>query len=460
MKTDAQKFLVGLLMFVLAACGGGGGTNVAGIDRGGVRGGVAVGIVTGFGSVFVNGLRYTTDTAVITVDGVVVTEGELALGQVATVNAELSVPDAAANTVVVDSNAIGPVTELDVVAGTLTVLGQSVTVTNTTYFSGNPGAAGLDGLTDGDIVRVSGLVDAADRISATRIDLLAGVTRFELQGIARDVDVGQQQFRIGGLIVDYASASVVDGFPGGQPETGDLVRVEGTAFGPASELIADELVLRTRDLSGNEDDEAEIQGFITAFAGPTDFEVGGIPVTTDGNTDFEGGNSADLGLNVRVEVEGRIDANGVVLAEEIEFEEEDNDLQIEADVDAVDAAAGTLIVLGITVHADGLTDLDDIDPGDCAKVRGFESPQTPGQMIATRLEDEDSCSTQLLRGVVETAADPALTILGVTVLTDGSTNFDGGSAAAFFAAAPGRLVEAKGNVVGPDLLATELEFKD
>lgn len=458
MKTDAKQLLIGLLTCLLVACGGG-GTQVAGIDRGGVRGGIAVGVVTGFGSVFVNGVRYTTDAALITVDGVVVTEGELALGQVVAVDAELSAPDAAANTVTVDSNVIGPVAELDAVAGTLTVLGQSVTVLNTTYFSDNPGAAGLDGLIDGDIVRVSGLVDADDQVSATRIDLLAGVTRFEVQGIARDVDTGLQQLMIGGLLVDYSFASMIDGFPGGQPETGDLVRIEGTAFGPAGELIADAIVLRTGDLSGNEDDAAEIEGFITAFSGVTDFEVGGIPVTTDGNTDFEHGNAADLGLNVRVEVEGRVGANGIVLAEEVEFKD-DSELRIEANVDAVDVAAGTLVVLGITVHADGLTDLDAINPGDCAKVRGFESVQTPGEVIATRLEREDSCGTTKLRGIVQGVADPELTILGVTVLTDGSTDFEGGSAAVFFAAATGRLVEAKGDVVGPDLLAEQLEFKD
>lgn len=458
MKTEARQFFTGLLTVVLVACGAG-GTQVAGIDRGGVRGGVAVGVVTGFGSVFVNGVRYTTDAALITVDGVVVTEGELALGQVVAVDAELSTPDAAANTVTVSSNAIGPVADLDAIAGSLTVLGQSVTVSNTTYFSDNPGEAGLDGLTDGDIVRVSGLVDADDQVSATRIDLLAGMTRYEVQGVARDVDTGLQQLMIGGLLVDYSSASIIDGFPGGQPESGDLVRVEGEQFGPSGELVADELVLQTRDLSANEDDQAEIEGFITAFAGPTDFEVGGIPVTTDGNTDFEDGNAADLGLNVRVEVEGRVGANGIVLADEIEFEE-DGELRIEADVDAVDVAAGTLVVLGITVHADGLTDLNDISPGDCAKVRGFESVQTPGEVIANRLEREDSCGATLLRGIVQAVADPELTILGVTVLTDGATVFEGGSAAAFFAAAPGRLVEAKGDVAGLDLLAEQLEFKD
>ena len=163
---------------------------------------------------------------------------------------------------------------------------------------------------------------------------------------------------------------------------------------------------------------------------------------------------------MRVEVEGRVGANGVVLAEEIEIEDEDSQLQIEATVDAVDIPGGTLTVLGVTVQAAGLTDLSRFAPGDCAKVRGFESTQVPGEVVATRLEREDDCGTSLLLGFVEAAADPTLTIIGVTVLTDGSTDFDGGSSADFFAAAPGRLVEAKGDQIGPDLLAQQLEFKD
>jgi hypothetical protein len=456
MKADAkQLFLV--LLAALTACGG--GTQVAGIDRGGVRGGVSVGVVTGFGSVFVNGSRYSTDMALITVDGVATNESGLALGQVVVLEAEISTTQAAATAITADSNVIGPVANLDPVAGSFTALGQTVKVTDGTYFGTVPGDAGLAGLADDDVVRVSGFITSADAISATRVERFTPAGPFEVMGFARDVDTNQQSLRIGGLIVDYSTAGVVQGFPDGQPRDGDVVRVQGGQPGLDDEFIAASLVLRTQALTGNENDEVEIEGLVTAFTSATEFEVGGVRVMTDANTEFSGGQAADLGLDVPVEVDGHIVASGTVLAEQIDLEQP-ADVRIEADVDAVDEAGGIITVLGVTVRAAGLTDLGRINTGDCVEVGGYESSQNPGEVTATRLEREDDCETTLLRGVVQSVADPQLTILGVTVVTDGATIFPAGSAAAFFAAAPGRVVEAKGVVIGASLLAGSLEFKD
>ena len=458
MKTELRSLTTLALLAALVACGGT-GTNVAGIDRGGINGGGSVGVVTGFGSVFVNGTRYDTDAASITVDGQPAIQADLDLGFVVAVQADIDAGGATASSVNFDSNVIGPVSGLDAGAGTLTVLGQAVRVTTGTYFADSLAADGLAGLVNGDIIRLSGLVDADDEITATRIDPLPGSPTPELQGTARDVDTIARRLRIGDQIVDYSAAGVVSGFPGGEPVTGDQVRVKGQQAAPGNDLQADELIYKGPPLSIDEDDEVEIEGFITDFVSASDFKVAGFPVTTDGNTEYEDGSTANLALNVRVEVEGIILAGGQLLAEEIEFEQ-DGDVQVEATVDSVDSGAGTLTLLGILMQAQGLTDLDEINAGECAKVRGAESTQIPGQVIATRLEDEDSCPTTLLRGFVEAVADPEFTILGVTVQTNGATSFPGGSAAAFFAAAPGRLVEAKGTQVGNALLAEELEFKD
>ena len=54
---------------VLSACGGGGGGGV-GVADGGIRGtGSSVGPVSGFGSVFVNGVKFETDGRVSSDDG-------------------------------------------------------------------------------------------------------------------------------------------------------------------------------------------------------------------------------------------------------------------------------------------------------------------------------------------------------------------------------------------------------
>src|SRR5690554_7381767 len=55
---------------IFSACGGGGGGGI-GIADGGIRGtGSSVGPVSGFGSVFVNGVKFETDGEVISNDGI------------------------------------------------------------------------------------------------------------------------------------------------------------------------------------------------------------------------------------------------------------------------------------------------------------------------------------------------------------------------------------------------------
>ena len=71
-----------LVALSVAACGGGGGGGSKqpdGIDRGGRT--IASGPITGFGSVWVNGVEYSTTGATITVDDNPGTESDLRVGQ-------------------------------------------------------------------------------------------------------------------------------------------------------------------------------------------------------------------------------------------------------------------------------------------------------------------------------------------------------------------------------------------
>jgi len=454
-QTSAGCRCLLLVIASLAGCTGGGSDQSAGIDRGGVRGGIAIGVVTGFGSVFVNGVRYSTDAATITVDGRAASETELALGQVVAVEAELAGSESSAVTIVYDSDVIGPVEAVDPLAGQLRVLGQVVQPSTETWWGGALQATELAGVVPGDWLRVSGLRDATDRLIATRIDLLpAGELR--LRGIARDSDDTARTFRIGGQPIDYSAATLVSGFPDGAPRDGDLLRVTGS-LGAAGELLADTLQ-RVAPLAAVEAGEsAEIEGIVTALLSPAEFLVGSVPVLVGAETKFEHGDAAALAVDRRVEVDGEFDADGRLRAREIEFEDRST-LRVEGTVSV--KAGSRLTILGIPIEANGLTPLDAIQPGDCAKVGGYAAPDQPGLVIATRLERDDACGSAKLRGIVNSVAAPQFEMLGVTVVTDAATVFPDGSAADFFAAAPGQLVEAKGHFDGTVLLATEVEFKD
>ncbi|MEW8155838.1 MAG: DUF5666 domain-containing protein, partial [Candidatus Thiodiazotropha endolucinida] len=70
----------------LSACGGGGGGSAS--EDGTTI--TARGVITGFGSIYVNGVRYHTNSTRFTVDDNPGTESDLKLGMVVTVTATLN----------------------------------------------------------------------------------------------------------------------------------------------------------------------------------------------------------------------------------------------------------------------------------------------------------------------------------------------------------------------------------
>ena len=460
----------------VTACGGSDG-QVAGIDGSGAPAPVATditsqGTITGFGSVIVNGVRFDTSGATITIDGAVGTEADLAVGQIVVVRGTLD-PDGTsgtASTVDFDDAVEGPIESIDLGNDSMVVLGQTVFVTADTSFEDDIDPAGLDGLNVGDIVEVSGYLDANGDIAATHIELEDPGDEFEVTGFAQNVDTAVMTLEIGALVLDYSGA-MLDDFPNGMPEDGQLVEAKGTALGGNGELLATELEFKGNDVDFDDGDDVEIEGLITRFVSATDFDVNGIPVTTNASTEYERGSAADLALNVRVEVEGEANSSGVIVADEIEFEQE-GELRIAGLVE--DVQGDRLTVLGIEVLVDAQTefddqsdqdvqnfDLSDVNVGDYVEIRGFEDM---GAFNATRLERDDDPGEVELRGFVDAVNDPEFTILGVTIQTNSSTDFEDDDvqigAGEFFGQALGRLVEAQGQLQGAVIVADEVELED
>ena len=140
-----------MLALSLSGCGGGGGggggdNQVSGIDRGGIT--IAQGPINGFGSVIVNGVRYSTTGATITIDDQPGTESDLRVGQVVRVEGRLDAGGATgtATRISYDDDVEGPIESIDVAAGTLVVLGQTVKVGASTSFDDRISPRSLEGL--------------------------------------------------------------------------------------------------------------------------------------------------------------------------------------------------------------------------------------------------------------------------------------------------------------------------
>lgn len=475
--------LSALALASLSACGGGSSTEptpTAPPPTGGISGnGVAVGPVSNFGSIVVNGVTYNTDNASFTINDSVGTQDDLRVGDVVTVSGTIdnNGTTGTATTVNFDDLVKGPVDSVDLVGNSLVVLGQTVLVSPDTSFDDSFSPASLEGVSVGQIVEVSGQIDANDNIVATRIEPKPAGTQFEVHGTVAGIDNVNMLFTLRGLTVDF-SAATLDNFPGGQIANGDFVEAKGVSLGAGGELLATQVELESLVPGANDGDRVEIEGFITRFVSATDFDVAGLSATTNGSTIFVGGTAADLGLNIKVEVEGNIDGNGLLTATKVDIRRA-KAVRATASVDSVNAAGNSLVILDITVSVDALTriedkssadidplNLSDINAGDYIEVRGGEFPAGSGDILATILEREDADTEAILQGFVETVSDPSYTVLGVTITTSAGTIFRDendvviSSADFFNRVAANSLVKVKGTEVSDTgIAATEVEFE-
>jgi len=465
--------------------GGGGGDPSIGIDRGGVF----YTELTGFGSIVVGGVRYDTAGAAITVEGQPATQSALDVGDVVLVAGTVNEDGVTgvAERVIADDVLQGPVESIDLSTGQFTVLAQTVVVTADTIFDDDFSMRTLEGLSTGDIVEIAGFVGDGQMI-ATRVDRDDGDDGFKVAGFVTSLDNSARIFRINDLVVDYSAAAIDDDFPGSTPAEGDLVAAAGVRFENGT-LFATELDLwgnRPRiacsgfDDSDDDECDIEIEGYVSTVTSASSFALNGVPIIIDSDTSFEDGAAADIALNVRLEVDGFINADGIVIATAIDFEDDARPIEIEARVQAVDIDNSIITLLGIRVQLTSRTRFEDfssaqafpfragdIRVGDYLEIIGVPSADVAAEVVATKVERADDADDSVsLQGFVEALAQPNLSILGVNLQTTAGTEFELGdddvSQAEFFSTIRvGDLVDVNGvQVSDRAILADQVELED
>ncbi len=463
------------LTALLAACGGGssGGSTTA---TGAMKTTYVTGAISGFGSVIVNGVHYESDSARVTLEGRAGTVDQLEVGEVVHLKASIDAQGKTHATAIDQQRLIqGVVQSLDVQAGTVTIAGQTIRTDNATMFDSSIPGGTLAGIAVGDRVEVHGFVSTAGDALATRIEKAeAGDNEIEVTGPLSALNTVTRRFTVGTQVVDYSTATL-EGFAASGPAEGDIVEAKGTVLLADGALKAVRVEKEDGGLDGHRGDGGELEGLVTRFVSPTDFDVAGQKVTTTGTTVFVGGTSADLKMDARVEVEGTLDAGGTLVAAKIVFKHRSS-LKLSAPVEAVtvNGLGGTLQALGVTFvvtadtrKEDEQTDnhffsLADVHVGDWVELSGYPDPNSASQVIATKLERHSPESRVELRGPTEQLAAPTFKIAGVNIDTTTAVFEDGDApitAAAFFAMPAGVVVEVDGNWTSPTLLATKVEIE-
>jgi hypothetical protein len=338
-----RQLLMAIGLGTLVACGG---DQLAGIGGTGIT---ASGTITGFGSIFVNGVEYETGSAGITLDDSAAGENDLRLGMVVTVTGTLNADGitGTATTVSFDDEVQGPVETVpqdptgDGTQLEFTVMGISVLADSAaTVFDDG---VTFTSLAQGDFIEVSGFFDQNDVLHATRIEGQAG-NEVELRGLA--TNVSGSTFELDGFTVDTGTHPAdMSEVPGGVVTDGMPVEVKGTLSG--NTIIATR-VEQEDDLIGDDIGKASIEGIVAGYTpGNNSFTVAGQPVEISPTTDFEP-TTLVLDNGLEVEVEGPI-VGGTLQAQEVEAR--GGDVELEATV--LDASPANPSQCGVTAVTDG-----------------------------------------------------------------------------------------------------------
>lgn len=459
MTRKLLKPVLAALLAALAACSGG---DNGGIDgTGATNDNVSYGTITGFGSVWVNGVRFNVDNATIRLDDGVARQDDLRIGMVVRVDG--SIAEARAGTVTVDDAVKGRVERL-IDASRFVVMGQEVAVDSRTRFE----TAFTPAV--GDIVEVHGLPTADGVITAGYVQKKSALSTppFAVKGFVKAHDTAARRFTIGTLVVDYAGASLGD-LPAGNWD-GRVVEVKGStcAGNPACGTLTASRVELTGAALANAP-RAELEGFVTVL-GASGFTLGATPVLVNTSTVYRGGVLADIVVGTKLEVEGRVE-NGTLTATRVEFSD---NLRLSGTVGSVDLATGTVTVAGlpnVPVKVNALTRLENLARlSDLVVGQGVEIEARAGasEVLATELKVESNSDgrVQLQGPVAVIDGTTSITIQNTLIPTAGITEYRtrddvAVDRATFFAALRvGTLVKARGTLAGSTVGWTRLELED
>ncbi len=460
----ARAWLVAWLALVLAACGGGDGGMMAG---GGIIGTgdaplFAKGILsaTAPGRITVNGVAMDTRQASVSVDGLASSTDALKVGMVVTVDATVRAGSGAVVASRIDyvTELRGVVDGVDSALRAFSVLGQQVRTDAATVYEGGS----FDTLIRQWVV-VSGLRGADGVMLATRVAISAppGGATVQVAGLVSAFDSGARTFRVGGTLVDFASASLPAAV-----RDGASVRVVGAASASGDRLVASAVTLESPAPIA-EGTRAEIEGLVGGYLSLARFEVDGQRVDATGAL-VEGGSTSMVVDGARVEVEGTL-RSGVLVATKLEIKTVPT-VAIEGIVDAIDAAASSFSIAGQLLRVTEATQFADASS---APVAGFgfaaivvgdrmavRAQRHSNGLVATRVERRDRAAPPAstptrVEGVVSAFVSAADFVVGTQRVNAASARFENGTAAEL---RDGRRVEVEGILSGQVLLATRLGF--
>lgn len=316
------------LVIALQACSGGGGSS----SNAGSTSQVASGVVTGFGSVFVDGVELEDANASVVsenYDGST-TNTVLQMGQRVRVAHD---GKGTANSVTLDAAVIGSVSAINTATtpNTLTVAGQKVTiVTDTTIGTLTVWGGGYSSIASvvvGNIVEVHGtpVYDSTTQtytVNATRVtNVTTSTGRMQVAGTISNLNTTAKTFAINGLTVNYETAAL-------RPSSATLANgTVVTVYAPLSALSGSTVTATHLKANRLQDTSlsvstAQIGGQVSKHDTVANtFEVQGIKVLISASTSINP-NGRTVANGAYVNISGTVGSDGSLTATNIQVREQ------------------------------------------------------------------------------------------------------------------------------------------
>jgi len=467
-----------LVAIILLACSAGGGETGTGFNDESV----SVGVITAFGSVYVNGVKYETNNNTdVTIDGESALESQLGVGMLVTVRGKVNTDGVtgAASNIIFEDDIEGLVLVNNITTDhSLNVMGQTVITDIDTVFESQVVAiTTLEEIVENNIVEVSGFTSGDGTIFASRVEVKRQIYNagepIEIKGMASNVS--SSEFNIGNLTIMYSDQTTLRDFSGKQFVDGMLVEVKSQqALDAQGKLVAASIELKDDTKSfglASQAKEIEFEGIVTRAELSGQFSLNGRVISIASTTQFQGGDIAAIKVGVKIKMEGVLGIDGNIVAKELKFEQQSK-TKLEGIITEINPNKQTITVLGQEVYITNTTrvkdDLDEVSDsdrrffhfnnlrvGNFVEISAYLDTATQ-QLIASKLErdDDEGESAELeIKGII-TSIDLIRNIIvasGVEIDISEINPFLGKL---------GSEIEAKGHLVAGIWVASELSIED